>query len=170
MSVARKTTLRLALRAAAAGHLDDVWLYLPQRDGLSPNTACLLVAESDENLEATATSMGFPIEGLDTQTLEGTAECARGFHNPPSDALLLESFIYYLKFDAWLPQPGAPDPPPWQETQRLLDREFYVALGQERATVPCRKSGCSRGAIEQGVLCRSHHFEMLMHEPCPFTD
>jgi len=33
-----------------------------------------------------------------------------------------------LRFDAFLPSPGAPDPPPWEETQLKLDRQFYTAL------------------------------------------
>jgi hypothetical protein len=165
---ARKTTLRLALRSAAAARLGDCWLFLPQRDGLTPDTECLLV-DSDEPAEL-AESFGFPIEGLDAQTSQSTGERAVSLKDPPSDELLLESFVYYLKFDAWLPSPGAADPPPWEETKRQLDREFYDALGPERGAVVCRKDGCSRGAIEHGVLCRPHHFEMIRREPSPFND
>jgi len=32
------------------------------------------------------------------------------------------------------------------------------------------RDGCKRGAIEQSVLCRAHHFESLCGRPCPFSD
>lgn len=170
MMAARTTTLQLALRAAAAGRLECVWLYLPHNGTLFPDTVCLLVDSADEDPGAVAHGMGFPVEGLDTQALEDTAVCARALRNPPSDELLVESFAYYLRHDAWLPCPGAPEPGPWEETKLLMDREFYDALGPERANVPCRTIGCSRGAIALGVLCRPHHFEMLKHEICPFNN
>lgn len=164
-------TMRSALRAAAAGDLEEGWLFLPSSGRPELETACLMVnADPDDDSAALAADQGFPQEGLDTPTIEDTAKAARLFADPPSDELLLESFIYYWRFDAWLPAPGAPDPLPWEESKRKLDREFFDALGIERSDVPCRATGCSRGAVHQSVLCRIHHFEMIKKESCPFTD
>lgn len=58
----------------------------------------------------------------------------------------------------------------YAEWQRQEDREFYDILGPERPEVPCRREGCTRGAIELSVLCRPHHFENIKDRPCPFDD
>jgi hypothetical protein len=163
--------MRFALRAAAIGRLEQGWLYLPSSEKPQLETVCLIVdADPDDDSESLACAQGFPQEGLDTATIEDTAKAARQLENPPSDELLLESFVYYWRFDAWLPSPGAADPPPWEETKKKLDREFFEALGVERSDVPCRSGGCQRGAIHQSVLCRIHHYEMIKKEPCPFTE
>ncbi len=47
-------------------------------------------------------------------------------------------------------------------------RAFYDSLGEERTNQPCRKDGCTRGAVELSVFCRPHHYESLRHDPCPF--
>lgn len=165
----RQLSLREALHLAAEKSLELGWLYLPSSDSPTLHTQCLLVSGSDES-EEVAKEYGFPQEGLDTDTIEGTTLRASQLEHPPSDELLLESFIYYWRFDAWLPQIGAPKPPPWEVTKKKLDREFYELLGAERQSVPCRKTGCSRGAISSSVFCRVHHFEMIKKEACPFDD
>jgi hypothetical protein len=135
---------------------------------------CVLVpdpAERDEQFRAiAAVQAGFPRSSLNTQQIEDTSDCARDFHDPPSDDLLVESFAYYLLYDAFLPHPGAPEPPPYEDTQRRLDREFYDLLGPERSDQCCRHETCDRGAISHSVLCRSHHFESIRGRPCPFDD
>jgi hypothetical protein len=171
MTVSRRITMRFALRAAAAGKLEQGWLYLPSSKNPTLDTPCLLVAAGpDDDSEAIALECGFSQGGLDSATIEDTAKCACLFRNPPTDELLLESFVYYWRFDAWLSFPGAPDPPPWEETRKRLDREFFEALGEERRGEPCRSEGCARGAIHQSVFCRVHHYEMIKKEPCPFLD
>lgn len=162
--------MRCALRAAAAGSLDDGWLYFPQSDSPGLDTVCLLVTSDEEDTQSIANGLGFPFEGLDTPTIEDTANAARQFHEQPSDELLLESFLYYWRFDAWLPEPGAPEPPPWEETKLKLDREFFESLGLERSDVSCKSDGCTKGAIQHSVFCLKHHFEMVKKEQCPFTD
>lgn len=167
---ARPLTMRFALRAAADGRLEDGWLYLADSGKPTLDLPCLLVNDPDGHTHEIAAAHGFPQAGLDTQTIEDTAHAARQFQDPPSDALLLESFVYYWRFDAWLPSPNAPDPPPWEEAKLALDREFHDALGPERPEVPCRSGGCARGAIHHSVFCRVHHFESIRKEPCPFVD
>jgi hypothetical protein len=162
-----------ALRLAGARSLASGWLYLREDGAISPDLDCLLVAGDDEEFDERGVSMaavqrGFTREGLDTDTLAGTFDWAKNFIDPPPDKLLLESFTYYLRFDAFLPEPGAPDPPPWEETQQRLDRAFFDSLGPERAEEPCREPGCSRGAVRLSVLCRRHHFENVQRRPCPF--
>ncbi|WP_426169040.1 DUF7716 domain-containing protein [Pseudoduganella sp. R-34] len=167
----RSLTMRFALRAAAAAKLEDGWLYLPCDKNPSLDSACLLVvSDSDDDPQAIASEHGFPSEGLDTPTIEDTVNAARQFQDSPSDELMLESFIYYWRFDAWLPEPGAPEPPPWEEAKLKWDREFFDSLGAERPTEPCHAEGCPRGAIHHSVLCWIHHFEMIRKEPCPFLE
>ena len=62
----------------------------------------------------------------------------------------------------------AADPPPVEDRQRRLDREFYDRLGTEDSSRPCKRDGCDRGAITNGVLCKRHHFEMIQRRDCPF--
>jgi hypothetical protein len=168
----QRMTMRSALRAAAAGKLEQgCWLFFAGSELPTLDTPCLLLdADTDEDPGAIAAESGFPQEGLDTATIEGTAEGARQIEDPPTDELLLESFVYYWRFDAWLPHPGAPDPPPWEETKMRLDREFFEELGEERPGVPCKSAGCPRGAIALSVFCRVHHYEMIKKEPCPFAE
>ena len=171
MTTSRRTTFRFALRAAAVGTLGEGWLYLPASVKPTLDTPCLLInAHPDDDMEAVAVELGFPQEGLDLATMEDTARCARLLKDPPTDELLLESFVYYWRFDSWLPAPGAADPPPWEETKKRLNREFFDGLGDERLGEPCRFEGCIRGAIQQSVFCRVHHYEMIKKEPCPFLE
>jgi hypothetical protein len=62
----------------------------------------------------------------------------------------------------------AADPPPMEDRQRRLDREFYDRLGTEDSSRPCKRDGCPRGAIVNSVLCKRHHFEMIQRRDCPF--
>jgi hypothetical protein len=78
--------------------------------------------EVDERgIPVAAIAHGYPKEGLDGATFEDTARWARQFVDPPSDELLLESYLYYLENDAFLPRPDAPPPLPWEETQAKRD-------------------------------------------------
>jgi hypothetical protein len=169
-------SLREALRRAAARALTrEVGLYLPHAEPITLDTPCILLDMGDGELNEfgvppLATALGFPTAGLDVQTIVDTVACAEQFQSPPSDELLLESFLYYWRNDAFLPCPDAPPPPPPEEQQRRDDREFYDLLGAERHDHPCRNSGCARGAITHGVFCRVHHFEMIRGRACPFDD
>jgi hypothetical protein len=168
-------TLRDVLRRAYSGNLPAGWIYLRTADAPSLDTECLLLdgqdgEYDDRGIPLAAVAQGFPHEGLDSETAVSTAQWAKQLVNPPTDDLLLESFLYYWRFDAYLPEPGAPDPPPWEETKRELDLAFYESLGDERGEVACREPGCNRGAIHLSVFCRVHHFESVKKEKCPFTD
>lgn len=167
----RKTSLQLALRAADKKRLENGWLFLPSADAPTLDTACLIVtADVDDGDPAPAAAAeGFPQDGLDTYQIEDTTLRARQLEREPSDALLLESFIYYWRHDAWLPQANAPEPLEGDEATRMVDKIFFDCLGDERAGVPCKKDGCDRGAISQSVFCKAHHFEMIKAKPCPFA-
>ena len=166
-----RTTLGSILRRALDGQLSGGWVYLPETTKWQPNTECLFLGDGEtdcDDEELKEKTEGFPVEGLDSGTIESVARGVLPFDRSPSDDLLLEAFVYYHRFDAFLPAPGAPDPPPWTETKRRLDKEFYDALGDERSDVRCKESGCERGAIRFSTLCRRHHFENVKREPCPF--
>lgn len=174
MATSSVIVLRDLLRAALRGELPDGWFYLPESSKLDLSTSVLLIADADgpegeePGIPRAASDRGFPREGLDTSTLMDVVQGATQFTSSPSDDLLLESFIYYHRFDAYLPQPGAPDPKPWNEFERSEDRKFYDSLGPERADVPCREPACTRGAVAYSVLCRPHHFENIKRKVSPF--
>jgi hypothetical protein len=64
--------------------------------------------------------------------------------------------------------PGVALPP--GEGLRRRDRAFYDLLGPERTDLPCRRTGCSRGAVTQSVLCRVHHCELFRERRWPVDD
>ena len=170
-------TLRDVLRAACSKSLPRGWVYLPGSDELSLDTPCLLLGDDhfyDEELNErgipmAAVNQGFPREGLDDATIEGTVEWARQFIDPPPDDLLLASFTYYLRYDAFLPSPEAPPPLSAAQNMWLSDLKFYSALGPERSDQFCGREGCRRGAVDQSIYCRVHHFEMINGKLCPFS-
>ena len=41
------------------------------------------------------------------------------------------------------------------------DKSFLKSLGDEVGPEKCHRDSCSRLRIRNGVLCRSHHFEMI---------
>ena len=73
-------------------------------------------------------------------------------------AARLEALICY-RFDGFLTFPGAPDPPPRENTRLRRDREFNDSLGPERPVVPCRIPDCARGSRDVSSFCIVHHFE-----------
>jgi len=169
MGQVKKFKLRQALQLALVGGLDEGWLYLPDGVAVELETPCILVS-ADEGAAQVASAHGFPREGLDTDDLLGTSRCAAQLIKNPPDELLLESFLYYWRFDAWLPAPGAPEPLTGEEAMRKMRHDFYVLLGDERRDVNCRRPACKRGAIKGSSMCRPHHYEMVRNEPCPFVD
>jgi hypothetical protein len=168
MSQYRTSTLRQVLREADSGTLEDAWVYLRDTGEVRLESECLVLGEVEEMLEYAA-SLGFPQEGLDTASIEDCVAWAKAEQPSPSDELLLYAFRYYWRFDAFPAFAWAPDPPPPHEANHLLALTFYRALGSERQDVRCKHEGCQNGAIQNSVLCRVHHYEMIRHEPCPFT-
>ena len=169
-------TLRDILRQATE-ELPDGWLYLPgdHKQWTLDTEAFLLDLDAFDKSPQThepilppeLASKGLR-EALDTRTITDCVQWADRLAGRPDDAVRFESFIYYVRFDAFLPKIGAPDPPPWEETRRRLDLEFYDKLGPEDLSRPCKHGGCNRGAVRFSVLCKRHHFEMIRHCECPF--
>jgi hypothetical protein len=138
-------------------------------------TPCMLVTDLDaapneRGIPTVAAERGFSREGLDNSTIDDVVVWARRFQDPPDASLMLQVFTYYWRYDAFPEAPGAGPPPPWEEIQRRLDREFCDCLGPERAHAKCQHDGCTRGSIEHSVMCRVHHFEMVKKRPSPFDD
>lgn len=100
------------LRAAFEKRLARGWVYLPRARGLRLDTPCLhYVEDRDAEPEEpgdVAARQGFPVEGLDCATIEDTADWARHIADPPPDELLLQSFVFYLENDAFLPLRSEP--------------------------------------------------------------
>jgi hypothetical protein len=168
-----KQPLGKIMQDALGKELEGGWIYHSTSFPFSASTLCLIISDDDvdydeDDLPVPAREMGFTTAGLDTSTIEGTAQWCKQFADPPSVDLLVESYNYYWRWDAFLPKPGAPDPPSADETQRQLDLEFFNCLGEERADVPCREPGCARGAVRLSAFCRTHHFENTKKRPCPF--
>ncbi len=152
------------------------WLYLPgdQEWGLETRGKLLNLDEMDsQELDNEGTPLiairQNLVESLDNQTIEDIVRGAKQIENPPSDDLLLEVFLYYYKYDAFLPKRGYV-PPSREEVMAKLDRDFFDSLGSESPSEKCRKEGCNRGKVTSSVFCRVHHFEMVKRKPCPFTD
>src|SRR3712207_3762186 len=98
-------TLRDILRRAHSGNLPEGWIYLPTSDAPGLDTECLLLDDQDgecddRGIPLAAVERGFTHEGLDGETTVSTAQWATQFADPPPDDLLLESFLYYWRFDA----------------------------------------------------------------------
>jgi hypothetical protein len=165
-----RATLARFLQQARDGDLADGVLYLPAGDPTLA-TECLFHIYSPDHdpmrSADQAQAQGFPQEGLNTHDLQATMESAKHLAPTPTDAQYLRAFEYYWRFDAWLPELNAEDPPTGDEARLRDDQAFLQSLGQERAEVPCRREGCHRGAVSHSVLCARHHFESLRGRP-PF--
>jgi len=165
-------TLPAYLRSLLTTDLPDGWLYLPQGE-LVETTVCLFIPSDDvdEHEDATAakaTELGFPIEGLDNQTMQDVALGAVRLDPHASDTLLVRAFAYYHRFDAFLPSIDAPDPAAPEQALWKMDRDFYDSLGAESLEMRCRRAGCDRGTVPLSAFCRKHHFENVRLRPCPF--
>jgi hypothetical protein len=149
-----ESTLLETLKAAPSGDLPMGWLFLEEGKAGGDTRCVLLVGPDVSGLATRATSLGFPVYGLDTRFLQIIFESSadRSYPDSPSDDELIEAYLAQLEFDA------------------DASRHFYTSLGAERAGVPCQNPGCTRGAIELSVLCRLHHFESVKHRPCPPED
>jgi hypothetical protein len=150
------------------------WVYFREPATPTLDTECLLVSDEDLNSDGDipkeARQAGFLIEGLDTDSIKDCLLWAEQLADRRSSAVDLESFIYYWRFDAFLPYVGAPEPPPPEVAMLNFDREFYESLGPENMETPCRCEGCPRGAVKYSVFCRIHHFESIRKKDCPFDD
>ena len=159
------------LHSSITHSLPEGWLYLREGE-LSASTECVFLTDEDysddEDPESKAAQLGFPVEGLDTQTLEDVCAGALALDPSGSDTLLVHAFDYYRRFDAFLPGLNAGNPPSPEEVRLSLDRQFYDSLGNEARGTACRREGCERGAVHLSVFCRKHHFESIRKRPCPF--
>lgn len=159
------------LHSSIARSLPEGWLYLRQGE-VTISTECLFLTEQDydddQDVETKAAALGFPVEGLDNQTLESVCEGALSLTPNASDDLLVRAFDYYRRFDAFLPGPDAENPPSPNEVILSLDRQFYDSLGMEVMGTACRHGGCGRGAVRLSAFCRKHHFENVRKRLCPF--
>ncbi|MEK7951486.1 DUF7716 domain-containing protein [Luteolibacter soli] len=170
-------TLFQIITAVRAGEgSESQWLLIVgDAKNLSGETECELAKmDFDEDLDEEVYPPGFKERGLystvDYQTLQDCIQWADRLAGCPDEAAACEVIRYYIRFDAWPDRLGAPDPPPWEETQARLDREFYDSLGQERPGTQCRREGCSGGAVVFSAFCRVHQFENVKKRPCPFAD
>jgi hypothetical protein len=170
-------TLREALDLSAQGKTTG-WLFLPSdyrrwTADVAARFVDLDCLESDPETDEPILPADCVSEGLrETIDADTIAECVRwadrlaGRIDP---AIRLKSFIYYVRFDAPMPSIDAGEPPPWEETQKKLDLEFYDKLGPENKSQPCRHPGCDHGSIRSSLMCKRHHFEMIQKRDCPFS-
>lgn len=117
-------TVREYLRLALAGAAPEGWSHLP-RSEVTLDTKCVVEhSDDDDEADAIADDHGCLRDGLDAASTEGTASWARNLEDPPTDALLLESFLYYLENDAFLPHPGAAAPPALSSEERQREADL----------------------------------------------
>jgi hypothetical protein len=50
------------------------------------------------------------------------------------------------------------------------DLKFFRAIGPEIGPETCRHADCDRKRVQCSVMCRRHHFEMVMNDFCPYND
>jgi hypothetical protein len=164
-------TLVQLLERAAHRDLPSGWVFLPEdwRTWKEETPAYIV---DDEALDSTNGES--PVKGycsvVEPSELESLVLTAAKQFAANSFVGWLEVLIYYYRFDAFLPRPGAPDPPTGPQAMVAVDRKFYDSLGSERSDVACAAAGCTRGAITLSVLCKVHHFEQIKRRPCPFSD
>jgi hypothetical protein len=170
-------TLVQAIQQVRSAHIDrENWLFIANDAvELCPTSDVDFgVIDFDEDSDREVFPEGFKERGLystiDLQTVEDCIGWADRLVGRTDDLAAADCIRYYIRFDAFPQSIGAPDPPPWKETQARLDREFYDRLGAEDASRPCRSEGCTRGSVQFSVLCRSHHFERIQRRPSPFAD
>lgn len=152
------------------------WVYFREPGNPTLDTECLLVLDDDVDsngeVPAEARVAGFLVEGLDTDSIRDCLLWAEQLEQQGNSTADLESFIYYWRFDAFLPYLGASEtpPPPPEVALLAFDREFYDSLGSENIETPCRHENCPRGVVKYSVFCRVHHFESIRKTNCPFND
>jgi len=152
----------------------ELWLYLSGDDSqwtLDTEAVLFDPSEFDRHMDESVLPESFIQRGLretlDALTVKACVEWADQLVGCPDDTVRLESFLYYYRFDAFLPKVGAPNPPPWEETRRKLDLEFYDKLMEDQQRL-CKHEGCGRRAVQFGIFCKRHHFEMIKSRACPF--
>ena len=153
------------------------WLFLPKNKQWTLNTQGVIISinslydsevtKDDKPLFAENNNL---ISTLDGGTLQDIYECALRLEEPLSDDTLFEAFIFYYRFDAFLPNIGAANPPSTEVVIRNMDREFYDLLGDESKSTKCKHTTCDRGTVRLSVFCRIHHFESIQQKTCPFDD
>jgi hypothetical protein len=151
------------------------WLFLPNTQNWTIKTKGIVI-DIDSLAESEVNENDTPIFAdekdliitLDGGTLESIYVCVARLEDPPTDRTLLEAFIYYYEFDAFLPELGAADSPPTEVIIHNRDRQFYDSLGEESLNSKCKQNSCDRGIINFSVFCRIHHFESIKEKPCPF--
>ena len=65
--------------------------------------------------------------------------------------------------DEWL---AAYEPLTSRIRQAHEDGLFLLSLGEEVGPEKCRREACAHLRIRNSVMCRCHHFEMIMGRPC----
>ena len=157
---------------ADSTQLPGYWIYLP-RDSTkwTLETEIYIPSDSEEELVLDpAYATRDYVSTLSIDDLDDILATADRLTSSPDDHVRLEAFVYYYRFDAYLPQIGAAPPPPSEKIRQEMDRKFYDGLGPENSAEPCKAPGCARGSVRLSVFCRVHHFENVTNRSCPFTD
>ena len=106
-----ETLIQILLRANNG--LEEGWLYMPECDQWSLDTVCILIDvdelpdnEVDENEEPLVAQEKGMVATLDSVTIESIVSFANNIDAEMTEALLLESFMYYYEYDSFLPESG----------------------------------------------------------------
>lgn len=171
------STLRSVIqRLRVADSAPDDWLYITgdAKDLTLDTEADLGCVQFDESLGKEVEPSGFAERGLREtifrDTVEDCLQCADRLAGQVDDAAAADVIRYYIRFDAFPNKLNAPDPPPYDEIQLRLDREFCDKLGEEDAMAVCRITGCGRGVVNFSIHCRRHHFEKVWGRTYPFDE
>jgi hypothetical protein len=160
------------------GNPEEDWLLIHgDAADLGLDTDCALsIVEFDENSDDLLEIIPSELRSrdlhstIDYLTVKTSIEWADNLAGRQDDNAAADIIRYYIRFDAWPDRLNAPDPPPFDEILRRLDREFAEKLGAEDPSRNCRRNGCNRGVVKLSVFCRRHHFENIRNRPYPFDD
>jgi cell wall assembly regulator SMI1 len=72
-----------------------------------------------------------------------------------------EAGFMHLGIAEFIPKPS------WY---KRLYANWWASLGSEYGPEQCASSNCRRLRIKLSVMCRRHHYEMVKHQECPFSD
>src|SRR5258706_15697895 len=96
----RHTSLGIILQSAVRDRLEPGWVYFASADALQFETPCLLIPYAldlsefgEDGIETLAAREGFPVCGLDSDTILQVVEGLRNTGIGISDKSLLQSFV-----------------------------------------------------------------------------
>lgn len=117
---------------------------------------------------STGDELTYPILDFDHDNMADCNVIARSFTAFLAASLAAQGDYFWINAEFKPYGVAHYEPPP--KAFYKSDLAFWQALGPEVGPNSCATPGCARKSIALSVMCRLHHFEMVMHRECPFPD